>query len=233
MSTFIKDEALLQQIEWEGGGRHPSNEIVLPKDMHDNLLVYDIDVRTRIIDAPKLLGVKDDHQAERVFFRIDRIVNNIDLSTLMAIVQYKNSQKESFIYVVPYVDIFSELTYRGFTQEQQKNQIPKMLVPWNIKGTATSCPGPIEFALKFYKTTPKPIDQLDGKSCLLYEFNTQIARSQIMNGMGSIANIDLDNNKTFVEVGDFYTKLEQIKKDKEGVFQLYWTHAADGATKYW
>ena len=42
--------------------------------------IYTIDLTTRKITVPKNLGVVEDHQAERIFFEIDRDCNGVDLA---------------------------------------------------------------------------------------------------------------------------------------------------------
>ena len=212
MRTFIgENEQVLHDIEWYGGGNRPSTDVIVSEEISKGL-IYDIDHITKKIEAPEFLGVKDDHQAERIFFRINRIINNVDLSNLMAIISYKISSGESFIYVVPFFDIYTE----------GKNM--KMLIPWNIKNTATKCAGPIEFSIKFYKTA---IETTNNQSVIIYEFNTQIAISQILEGWGSLADITLDHDDTtYVEVDDFYTSLQYIKEIQDG-FQLFWVPATN------
>jgi len=43
--------------------------------------VYKIDLDTRNIESPKIIGVEADHRAESLFFIMDRYFNNMDLST--------------------------------------------------------------------------------------------------------------------------------------------------------
>jgi len=45
-----------------------------------NEKVYDVDLDSRIITPPKFLGVESDHEAELVYFKMDRYYDNIDLA---------------------------------------------------------------------------------------------------------------------------------------------------------
>ena len=42
--------------------------------------IYNIDLNTRIIDAPEFLGVNKDHKAETIYFIVDRYNDYMDLS---------------------------------------------------------------------------------------------------------------------------------------------------------
>jgi hypothetical protein len=50
--------------------------------------VYDIDLDTREITAPKFLGVLKDHSSETIYFRINRFHDFMDLANVACIIQY-------------------------------------------------------------------------------------------------------------------------------------------------
>ena len=81
--------------------------IKLPKDEP----ICKIDLDTRRIDIPDAVKVVEfDHNSETLYFSVDRYYDNVDLSTLFAVIQYKNAnpagdQKNGYIYAVPYFDI--------------------------------------------------------------------------------------------------------------------------------
>lgn len=139
----------------------PSIAILLPSDEK----IYNVDLATRSIDAPKFLSVEKDHYAETIYFLVDRYYDNIDLSQTTCIVQYINAKDEGRIYAVPFMDI---TTYEG-----------KILLPWCIEGEATKAAGRIKFALKFYTTFK------DQEGNILFDFNcnTTFANSKILNGL--------------------------------------------------
>ena len=41
--------------------------------------IYNIDLNTRIIEAPSELGVESDHEAELIYFSVDRFFDQTDL----------------------------------------------------------------------------------------------------------------------------------------------------------
>ena len=206
MSLFVSEEELLQSIEWDGSGHHPITQQIFQL----NEPIYDIDARLKTINVPDFLGVQNDHQAERVFFRINRVVNNIDLASTVCIIQYKIKTGEKFIYVVPYYDILTEAADM------------KMIFPWNIKKSATKVAGEIEFSIKFYKTTSSTINN---STILLYEFNTIPTKTKILEGQESIGDIVIDSSdEAKIDIDDFWLELQNIQQVKEE-FQLFWQDA--------
>ena len=119
--------------------------ITLPKDEH----IYNIDLNTRTIEAPNFLSLEYDHNAETIYFKVDRYYDNIDLARddIHIIIQYENAnpntKKRGYIYAPPFVDI---------TTLEEEN---KILFPWVIEGPATAFSGNVTFAVKFYKLNPR------------------------------------------------------------------------------
>ena len=42
--------------------------------------IYNIDLNTRVVEAPKFLGVEADHEAELIYFMVDRYFDSVDLA---------------------------------------------------------------------------------------------------------------------------------------------------------
>jgi len=125
--------------------------------------IYEIDAHSREVNSPKFLSVLKDHKSENIYFKIDRFVDYMDLSTTTCIIQYK-TKKGTGIYPVPFYDI------RTLAEED------KMIIPWCIDGYATAASGKVEYAFKFYK-----IDR-DGK-VMLYTLNTIPTTGEVLYGM--------------------------------------------------
>lgn len=114
---------------------------------------YEIDLNTRTINAPTVLGIKTDHKAETVFFKVARHYDGIDLSNLSCIIQYINAAGEGRIYIVPYYDL-----------DTCSNE-DKILFPWVIDGEVTKEAGEVQYSVRFFL--------LDNSgSYLLYNLNT-------------------------------------------------------------
>ena len=87
--------------------------------------IYNIDAKTRVVDAPEFLGVERDHKSEVIYFVIDRKVDYMDLSQTCCVINYVNDVTNmARSYIVPFYDIYT-LATEG-----------KMLVPWNLDATA-------------------------------------------------------------------------------------------------
>jgi hypothetical protein len=53
--------------------------------------IYNIDISTREIDAPKFLGVETDNVSETIYFIVDRFADYMDLSTTSCVITYINA----------------------------------------------------------------------------------------------------------------------------------------------
>ena len=67
--------------------------------------LYSINLNTRIIEGPEDLGVLENHEADLLYFTVDRFYDNVDLSKMTCIIQYINAKKDRRIFAVPFVDI--------------------------------------------------------------------------------------------------------------------------------
>ena len=130
-----------------------------------------IDANSRTITIPvefQFLGVKNDHNAETVYFEIDRYFDDEDLSQHTCVVQFanKNNSNDGGIYPVTTMDTTS---VDG-----------KIIFGWEIKSDATSLVGDIYFSVRFYS-----INSTD--YIFTYNFNTLTAKSVILD------TLDVDN----------------------------------------
>ena len=143
-----------------------------------NETIYNIDLNTRIIDPPKFLGVEADHEAEAIFFQVDRFFDNIDLAQCLGTIQFRNAKNEEYIYVIPAYDITSNPN--------------KIIFAWNIQSPVTKYGGSVQFALKFFK-----IDKTSGE--LLYELNTLVCKSRVLVGWASKDGVNHNYNQFTVD----------------------------------
>lgn len=135
-----------------------------------------IDANSRTITIPvefQFLGVKNDHNAETIYFEIDRYFDDEDLSQHTCVIQFanKNNSDDGGIYPVTTMDTTS---VDG-----------KIIFGWEIKSDATSIVGDIYFSVRFYS-----INSTD--YVFTYNFNTLTAKSSILD----THNVD---NKTIIE----------------------------------
>lgn len=147
--------------------------IALPKDEH----IYEIDLNKRAIEAPEYLSVEYDHNAETIYFKMDRYFDNVDLARedIHVVIQYENANpettKKGYFYAPPFVDIAT------FGKDN------KIVFPWVIEGPATAFSGTVKFSVKFYKLRKEIRD--DGTASYIYEFNlnTLTSTSKVLHGM--------------------------------------------------
>lgn len=147
---------------------HPPVYAALPNANN----IYNIDIKTREIDAPLFLGVEKDNISETIYFIIDRYADYMDLSQTSCIITYKNAKKETRVYVVPFYDIY---TYA---------HVSKMIIPWNLDFGVMEQAGTVEFAIQFFKTVDKfnrHTQQME--TDIVYSLNTQVASSTVLSGI--------------------------------------------------
>ena len=141
--------------------------VMLPTD--EPRFIIDANERTiSIPDGFTFLGVLNDHNAETVYFEIDRYYDQTDLSKKTCIVQYKSrANKHGGFYPVTKLDI---TTVPG-----------KIIFGWEVQNDATSCPGDLKFSVRFYSTK-----QDDDRIIFSYNFNTEVAVLPVKGGLDTM-----------------------------------------------
>lgn len=164
---------------------------------------YEIDLDTRLIDAPEYLSVERDHKSETIYFKVNRFFDYMDLSQTVCIVQYITEDNRARIYAVPFYDI---ITYA---------HDDKMVFPWVIDGGATAVGGTVKFSIRFFK-----LDNL-GKE-YVYNLNTQPAESKVLFGMDATT---FEEDPDYVLVADSYhdimNAINAISKEQLNWYELY------------
>ena len=170
--------------------------------------IFDIDIESRTINIPQFLSVRYDHNAEIIYFRCARYVDNIDLVNTVCIIEYINADGTPGLYWVPYYDI-SKYYYDDINNPTVVT--PVILIPWSVSGLATAAAGEVKFAVRFYRLDP------DGKE-FLYNMSTQPAIGEVLHGM------DLTDEE-----------LEQFKIKPDVIAQIYAdiNKVKDNAITYW
>ena len=119
--------------------------------------IYNIDLNTRLINAPSMLSVSRDHQSSIIYFRTDRYFDYMDLTETVCVIQYiiaGEKEKVPYTYIVPFFDTETEPG--------------KIIFPWVIGGPATSKEGKIQYAVRFFRVAAEEGTQPK----LAYNLNT-------------------------------------------------------------
>lgn len=135
--------------------------------------IYNIDLKTREIEAPKILAVEKDNVSETIYFIVDRQADYMDLATTSCVITYTNANGVSRVYSVPFYDIY---TYA---------HVDKMIVPWNLDICVAEKAGIVEFAIQFFKVAEilnKETNVME--PVLAYSLNTKTASSNVLPGIG-------------------------------------------------
>ena len=176
--------------------------------------IYEVDLDERTIEAPKFLSVEYDHNAETIYFSVNRYFDNVDLSNMFCVIQYQNANPNKaqggYIYPVPYFDIVT------------KADENKMLFQWAIEGPATAFSGTVTFSIKFYKISTETVDYVDERPSTIkyvydYVLNTQPSTSKVLHGLDIQATSE---NYYFeaTEVERIYQMIEEVRRTGD----LYW-----------
>jgi hypothetical protein len=115
--------------------------------------IFDINLDTRTVEVPQFLSVRYDHNAEVIYFRCARYLDNVDLVNMVCIIEYINAEGTPGLYWVPYYDI------NNYQREGNK-ETPTILIPWVVDKLATKEAGEVTFTVRFYKLAA------DGKTYL-------------------------------------------------------------------
>ena len=174
--------------------QHPADIIELPGYEDRG---YKIDLTTRTIESPEFLSIEKDHDSEIKYFVVDRYLDHKDLSTTTCIIQYTNAKGEDFVYPVPFMDTYT------------LKDSHKMILPWNISGSATVAAGEITYSFRFYefeKETDEDGNIVNYKRNLIYNLNTLPAKSKILYGLDF--NVDKSDQLTYDS--DAYSQLYNL-----------------------
>ena len=166
--------------------------------------VYKIDWDTRIVEAPPFVGVEADHEAELIYFEMDRYFDLMDLSQCVGFVQFKNAKNEEYFYVIPYYDITSK--------------DGKIIFAWDIQAPATKYGGVLQFSFKFFKANPATGE-------LLYELNTTVAKTKVLSGWANKSGADhtyntLDSSQIIID-NELVNAINRIKEAADQL-HVYW-----------
>lgn len=170
----------------------PSLAILLPSTEN----IYEIDLNSRVCEAPEFLSNYTDHAAEVIYFKCDRFFDYMDLSTCTIVVQYINAKGESRLYAVPFVDVAT------CSLEN------KMLIPWCVDGNVTAQAGEVTFSIRFYK-----ID-IDGEY-VIYNLSTLPVKTKVLEGM-NVLDVDPEAFELAPSQYEYLVSLiEQIPRDND------------------
>lgn len=147
-------EQWLQSIETS---QSPIIKMVNP----DTEEVFKINADTRLITVPtsfRSIGTWHEHNAETIYFEIDRYFDGVDLcEDMLCAVMYKCTAS-------------GDTHFRQISMAVSEENDKKITVAWKIDDSVTSVRGTVEFALTFFKA------YLDGDiRRLSYRFNTKKA----------------------------------------------------------
>lgn len=173
--------------------------------------IYNIDIQTREIDAPRFLAVEKDNISETIYFIIDRYADYMDLATTSCVITYTNALGKTRVYAVPFYDIYT------FVDEK------KMIIPWCLDAGVAEAPGQVEFAVQFFKIGEvRNLETNDVEQIVNYSLNTRPAKSMVLVGMTA-----KEWAESHVLTADQYDQLlakingiEQRQLDK---YATYWT----------
>lgn len=200
-------KSLLYEIQNASTQGPTVDTIIVPS----NILLYNIHLDTREIDAPEYLSVQHEHYAETIYFVVDRYYDNMDLAQTTCVVQYVTPDNKSYIYAVPFCDT---VTFPD-----------KIILPWCISGSATSLSGTVKYIVRFYKIDEQSVinennERDPSRAEFSYSLSTKPASSKVMYGL-PIEGV-LDEENYHIETNNrFYEFLNVINQ------------MVDNATTYW
>ena len=166
----------LVKLRVENPSKFKNKFVILPVDEE----LFEINANTREITVPasfkKTAGVEGDQVAEVIYFSIDRYFDTMDL----------NNQNIYIEWIGPSGD-------EGVSEEfiRDLDMIPgKIIFGWALHNEITSEPGPIQFAVRFWK---KAIDKITGEETgeITYTLRTLPQKINISKGL-ELDSMDFD-----------------------------------------
>lgn len=162
-----------------------------------------IDSNTRTITVPsalKNIGVEHDHNAETIFFEINRFYDNEDLDSHICVIHYINAKGSPDVYPVTIKDLSTE---------------GKIIFGWKISNHVTHLKGNITFAVRFYTL------EEDGQH-FAFTFCTSPA------SVGILAGFDVMSNASLIEsdaLSKAITKMNSTVESVKGIVDTLKTKA--------
>ena len=173
--------------------------------------IYNIDIQTREIDAPRFLAVEKGNISETIYFIVDRYADYMDLATTSCVITYTNALGKTRVYAVPFYDIYT------FVDEK------KMIVPWCLDAGVAEAPGQVEFAVQFFKIGEvRNLETNDVEQIVNYSLNTRPAKSMVLVGMTAKewAENHVLTADQYDQLLDKINTIEQYQLDN---YATYWT----------
>lgn len=170
--------------------------------------IYNINLNTREIEAPEFLSVLEDHNAEVIWFKVDRFFDDVDLFDSTCWIQYKNALNEEYVAVtIPRVIVESNHDV--------------LYIPWPINSAVAKAAGNVTFSFQFFK--------LGENKKVYFSIHTRPVTSKILHGL----HVDLDEflenemddsevNPQYSEFVKMYQKLTEDYSKLSRAYELYW-----------
>ncbi len=159
----------LSYIQLHSGG---TEYVLFPEDEPR----FIIDANTREISIPpefSFLGVRGDHNAETIYFEIDRYFDGHDLSQETCVVQFESFDRNQ---------LHVGEGFFAVTQLDVSTAPGKIIFGWSIRNNVTAQAGSIKFSVRFYS-----IDTSTSISTFfLYSFNTLPATLPVLESLNTI-----------------------------------------------
>lgn len=192
-------------------------------DKEEPYLVIDSNTREIIVpDVMQNIGVIGDHNAETVWFKIDKFFDRADLGgtltddfsndggtvTTNAIIQIVNASQEPYVYKVPPSHLFSKDLIDDV--ENDSSDVDTVIFPWPLTSEITKTSGIIRFSVRIYKLKT----YYDSSSVLhedvIYSYNTQYAQFNILNGLSNAEAPGVADVISPTQIQEMWNKIEAI-----------------------
>lgn len=187
-----------------------------------------INSNTREIVIPNTMqniGVIGDHNAETVWFKIDRYFDRKDFRELLnnggleVIVQFVNAMNEPYVYKVSKDSIYSkdmleDKNSAGAILEKSEDTI---IFPWELSNEVTKYSGTVKFSIRIFEVEVSKDSEGKEVRKVLYAYNTQQAQFNILNGLNNADAPGTVNTLTPTQVEEIFDKISKIYVESLGI----------------
>ena len=170
--------------------------VITPLPPEEELL--QVNLNTRLTQAPSHIGLEKDHRAETYYFVVDRYYDLVDLAQdqISILIFYETADGKGYAYAPTFIDITS-----------CEN---KIIFPWIIEYPATIKQGPVYFSIQFFR--------LNARGEYDYLLTTLPAKTTVLNSIVDKIHESADLKIDSGEVHRLQSQIDDLRRTDD----VYW-----------
>lgn len=188
---------------WHIVSSNQPNEVIIPPGEK----IYPIDLENRTIDGPDFVGIREEHDAELIYFKAPRFYDLVDLSNTACIIQYETINKnngETFQGIY-FVSAYDKTTFKDC-----------ITFAWDISKSVTQSATDIKYNIRFF--------QVNDNNEIIFNLNTLATTTKVLDSLYFSDFEDLSKEET-TKWAELYEQMAQLYKKVSESERIYWEEA--------